>query len=145
MKMCQIHWNQMCDAIKSRGLWHLVAQSGEAAAERAMDELKGTATDKTYDPLMALNWMIINRAIEIGGLTLMGENTDGTNDGHYCPLCVMRKSFDHHNTSTGRCGDPKCRIQMKPGDRPTDEVWIEGASNAVLKYCQERELTAPPQ
>ena len=84
MKFCQTHWNQLKDAIESKGMYHLVAASGELAVDRLKEELDGTATKLTYDPLMNSHNMINLRALECCGLYLL--------TGDYCPLCEFEKS-----------------------------------------------------
>lgn len=117
MKFCQPHWDKLREGVRERGLYHLVAKDGEAATGRVMAELQGTATDKTYDPLMAAHWMIFNRALEAGGIGLMGHNPNDP-EGHYCPLCEL-----------GRALGP---------DAETN--WINGCLDSVLEFCREKGL-----
>lgn len=110
MKFCQSHWDQLGAAIEARGLSHLVAKSGADAAKRMVEELRGQATDDTYDPLMAAHWMLSGRALECGGSYLLG--------GEYCPLCEAEKG-----------GGPGTAAQ-----------WVEGCTDAVRKHCIEKGL-----
>lgn len=71
MKICAPHWEKLREAIKSRGLWPLVARNGQEAMQRTVDELEGTEDKATYDPLMNCVWMIYGKATEFGGLYLI--------------------------------------------------------------------------
>lgn len=115
MKFCQPHWDKLREAIKARGMWHLVAKSGEAAVERMKAELQhgAAASDDTWDPLMNCHWMILGRSLELGGLYLMGRD-DAGND--YCPVCEA----------------------VKHGQSETN--WIEGPAEASLSYAREHNL-----
>lgn len=128
MKFCQKHWDMLRAAIETRGLMHLVAKGGEAAMERAVDEINGVATDATYDPLMAAHWMISGRAIEIGGLYLM--------TGDHCPVCEAMAHTSHW---------PRAGETEPLGEAGVEKHWIDGPADAVLVYCQERGLAAPKQ
>ena len=97
----------------------LIARSGEAAVERARGELDGTATDATYDPLMAAHWMIVARITELGGLYLM--------TGDYCPICEAVKGHSH---------------TMTPEE--VEAHYIDGPADAVLTYCRDHGLVAAP-
>lgn len=123
MKMCQAHWDELKEAVRAKGLYHLVASSGQAAMERAIAEVKGDATLSNYDPLMAANWMICGRAIDLGGLYLLGSKENGE---PYCPLCELNEQVEKQNANT-------------TGKIPAT-VWIEGAVDEQWKYCQENGL-----
>ncbi len=115
MKFCIPHWNALRKAIESRGLSHLVAKTGEDAAKRLTAEVKGTATDRTFDPLMSAHNMIVGRAIEMGGIYLL--------TGEYCPICEA--------------------VKHKPEDVTVEVVeahWIDGPADGVLEYCREKKL-----
>jgi len=108
MKFCQPHWNELRQAIKSHGVWDLVATSGEEAMSQVVDELKGVEkTLERYDPLMAAHNMITGRAIQCGGLYLL--------TGDYCPLCELAK---HTRPEVAR-------------------DWITGASKAAADMARE--------
>jgi len=53
MKWCDEHWTGLRKSIEDAGMAHLIARGGAAAAQRLKDELAGTATEATFDPLMA--------------------------------------------------------------------------------------------
>jgi hypothetical protein len=128
MQFCQKHWDMLRTAIEARGLTHLIAKSGEAAMERAVDELQGRADDSSYDPLMAAHWMIANRAVEMGGLYFLS--------GGHCPVCEAIKHTAHW---------PREGENEPAGEAWVESHWIDGPADAVLTHCQERGLTAPPQ
>lgn len=115
MKYCQPHWDALRDAIERRGLSHLVAKSGEAAARRARAEIEGTATDRTFDPLMAAHNMVLAKVTEMGGLYLF--------TGEYCPVCEAMKGHAAHATP-----------------EETERHYTEGPADAVLQYCRENGL-----
>lgn len=122
--MCQPHWEKIRAAIKERGLDHLGASSGLEAIERLNDELAGRATPDTYDPLMNANNMIWSRALEMGGLYLMGQKEDGS---QYCPLCEV-----------------DANSPAREDGRPEAEHWIEGCTNSVLNHCRDLGLVPKP-
>jgi hypothetical protein len=115
MKMCQPHWDQLRAAIDARGMGHLGAKDSTGALERAQAEVEGTATDKTFDPLMAANFGIFNNALRAGGMYLMQQDENGN---EYCPLCELEK----HNHA------------VKAAD------WIREASDEQLRYCKTHKL-----
>lgn len=117
MKFCLPHWDELKEAIKKRGLFHLVAKDGQAAVERMKEEMAGTQGDDNYDPLMTAHWMITGKALEMAGLYLL--------HGDLCPLCELNS-----HAKKGAFPD---------GVVPSTE-WINGCCDAVLKYCQERHL-----
>lgn len=111
MKMCMPHWGELRKAIDDRGLSPLVARSGKEAAESAVRQIEGTDDKKAdFDPLMSANWAIMGRALELGGLYLMGADDKGE---EYCPLCEV----DKHG---GKASD-----------------WITGCCNAQLDHARE--------
>lgn len=117
MKFCNRHWGALRAAIDERGLMPLVARNGAEAVERAKEELGGTATDASYDPLMGAHWMIVNRALESGGLYLM--------TGEICPVC---EAIEHCNVGEGGYRDKK----------HIEEDWIEGPADAALEFVRSK-------
>lgn len=81
MSFCQKHWDDLKAGVQQRGMWALVAPSGQAAIYRIKQELEGTPTNSTYDPLMAAHWMIMNAVLQQGGLDVINR----------CPLCVVEE------------------------------------------------------
>lgn len=117
MQFCQPHWDKLRAAIAERGLSHRIAQDGRAAAGRMKAEFEGTATDRTYDPLMDAHNMIVARALELGGLYLM--------TGDYCPIC---EAVTH---------SPK---EVFPSVEDVERYWIDGPADSVKTYCVEHGL-----
>ncbi|OGU54784.1 MAG: hypothetical protein A2V66_01620 [Ignavibacteria bacterium RBG_13_36_8] len=122
MKFCLPHWDELREAIRLKGLSHLVASSGEAAMERIKAELEGTETLANYDPLMSAYWMICSQAIEVGGPYLLS--------GSYCPLCELDK---HATNPDGSVPDPSASKQ-----------WIEGCTKQVQQDCINMGLRPKP-
>lgn len=142
MKVCLLHWQQCRDAIQARGLWHLVSTSGEEATAKLEAQLEGDKRPVQRDPLMDLNFMLMSNAIEKVGLMAIGPSGEEANDGEFCPLCLPRRSFDVHNTPTGRCGDPACQLQVKPGEKPWDEMVLESAADHLLTQYRQMGLVS---
>jgi hypothetical protein len=118
MRICQLHWNILCEEVKNRGLWSLVLKSGEEAMDNMRKEVEGKP--HKFDPLMAANNAIWNFALDTGGLYMLGQNPDSTDDGHFCPLCEAKKySLDHPDM---------------------DKNWIEGCMNDITKYVNDHKL-----
>lgn len=121
MKFCKQHWSDLSEAIKTKGMWHLVPKSGEAAAEAMQKEIDKTATPKDYDPLMSCHWMIFNNALAGGGPYLMTAQPNGE---PYCPLCEVDR--------------------VKPGGEGAVQ-WIEHATEGALGFCRENNLVGGVQ
>lgn len=111
MKFCMDHWNELRGAIRDRGLESLVATSGQQAAAQTVAQLEGDKSAKTFDPLMAAHWAIVNRAMGMVGLAIMAPNDDGTDR---CPLCFL--------VSTCECG---------LGDACHFKLWIPSVADYV--------------
>ena len=109
MKFCQKHWDRLRDVIKAKGMAHLIAKNGQTAAKNIVKELEGKLGADDYDPLMACHWLIMERALECGGLYLLNDD--------YCPLCEA--------------------IKHTPVDDDTDiaDEWIDGCTDAVKEHC----------
>lgn len=78
MKLCADHWNALRDAIKARGLWPLVASSGEEANRR----MSSTNERDRFEPLIGATVTITTAVLEVGGpaaIQAMG-----------CPVCDLR-------------------------------------------------------
>lgn len=149
MRICQTHWEACRRAVDLRGLSQFVSKDGREAAEREVRSMESAIENahrdmNDWDPLMSMNWNFVGRVLgdvrrhHVLGHT--GDSQDGMppNDGHYCPLCVVRLDFDSHNTATGKCGKSGCDILVHPGDTPWDEIWVEGCADAMLRYAQEQ-------
>ena len=125
MKFCQKHWDMLRKAIEDRGLTHLIAKSGEQAAENMVSELRGE--EHPYDPLMAAHWMISSAALDQGGLYMM--------TGDHCPVCEAIKHTAEHPLADGN----------PAGEEWVEKFWIDGPANAVLAECREKGLVPRQQ
>ena len=121
MKFCQSHWDRLKDAIEARGMGGLIAKSAEAVTHRIQQEVAGTATAKTFDPLMAAHWGICTNALRAGGLYLLTMDETGK---ERCPLCELHENVGAQHVDT----------------------WITEASEESLRYCQRNGLVpvVPP-
>ena len=113
MRMCSDHWTKCKEAIQFRGLSHLVKDADTIRQVLTKQLEGGSLTNQDYDPLFDLNLMLSKAALECGGLYLLTVKEDGT---EYCPLCEAKT----HGV------DP--------------EVWIKGASDAILAHCKQEGL-----
>ena len=118
MKICSDHWNMIRSSVISHGLDHLGAKSGEQAIQDIKKELDGTTTTDDFDPNMSHHWHWTNNAISNGGLYLMGQNKDGSNDGQYCPVCELAKHYKDFVPQTE----------------------IDKVSSQMLSFCKEKGL-----
>lgn len=147
MKICEAHWATLRQGIEDRGMAHLIG-TGESAMEAIIEELEGSDVDESkFDPLLQANNYIWSRALETMGLSVMvvDETPGAPNEGHVCPLCMARKTFDRHNTPTGRCGEDGCNIVLKPGEKPWDEfVMNDQCLDPMRQYCLQQGLVAQP-
>jgi hypothetical protein len=84
MQMCRPHWQDLKAAIEVRGLSHLIAKDGKAAAEQMMRQASGDASPRDFDPLMTAHTAIASAFIRDVGLTAF--------EGEKCPLCEVEKS-----------------------------------------------------
>lgn len=144
----------MRKAVDDCGLSHLVPGTGEEAMERMVRALeshqegeKSSIVD--FDPLSVMMWNFSSRVMERIGLSIMQsrserdgmpENMDEAGFNHVCPLCVVKRDFDAHNTATGRCGNPECPIRMKTGEVAWDEQWLTSCADSMLQYAGEQGL-----
>lgn len=149
ISICKAHWKSMRKKVDDVGLTFLVAKSAEESVQNMQDEIDaiedGRVDESKFDPLMSMYWEFTARVMETIGMSVMftrGDEDDGmpknVNDDSencYCPLCIVRRDFNHHNTPTGMCGDPECDIRVQQGEIPWDEQWIEEAGNAMFKHA----------
>lgn len=133
MRFCKSHWEELQKGIKEAGLFHLVHQSGDAAADAQMRELTGQSTPEDYDPLLSAHWAIVSNSLQLLGLELMIQTEEG--DGH-CPLCFAKQRLEEHVQT---CTDPKCRADQTLTDLPH---WIDHAVNGQLQYAREQGLVS---
>jgi len=122
MNMCQRHWDALRGEIDKRGLGHLVASSGQTAAQQMKDQLtKGEATPVNFDPLMAAFLAIGSNAMQTisaagaNPLYLMTGGPEDSVEGHpgrtwpKCSLCYLNLA---HEIS---CSDTSCTLDREHG------------------------------
>lgn len=86
MKFCESHWDELREKIRERGLYGLVATSGEQAAAQMVSQVQDGASKANFDPLMGAHNAIVSNALYVAGLPLMMQNDDGSDR---CPLCYL--------------------------------------------------------
>jgi hypothetical protein len=135
MKFCRPHWDKLKQAIKSRGLFDLVAGSAEEAMQQAKDQLSGEPqTLKNFDPLMGAHWMILNNAMDMLGkqginpLFLFGPPPEDHPEWE-CLLCYLNFQAAEHDRL---CTDPKC--QRVKGEN--FDTWIDRAADSMLEVSK---------
>ena len=116
MKMCKAHWDELREAIRARGIYDMVAPTGEEAARRIAAAANGTATEKTFDPLMYAMMAIMGQGMRVAGIDIMMPKVDG---GDHCPLCYLVENC--------KCGKPECDFR----------TWIEKAADESLEAARE--------
>lgn len=84
MKFCAAHWAELRGAVEAAGLGDLIAKSTAELEARLRAHHSGNA--KAVDPLLMAHNMILNNAVRRVGISLMGNNADGT---ERCPLCFV--------------------------------------------------------
>lgn len=100
MRICLPHWQVCRDAVSEAGLDGLVSSDGGEVVERVSREFRGEEDAKDFDPLMAMNSHWWSVALEHGGLAMMGEAPDGSNEGHFCPLCELASHYKDFDPKT---------------------------------------------
>lgn len=91
MKFCQTHWEKLRQAIKDRGLWPLVATSGENAASKLTAAFEQGPSRTNFDPLMDAHNAIVANVLGLVGLALFNANEDGS---ERCPICFAQAEHD---------------------------------------------------
>ena len=124
MKFCRGHWTTLRGMVEEKGMKHLIKTNAKEAFDSMIKELKGDNNIIDYDPLMSSYWTLSARAIEVGGIYLLGVKPDGS---EYCPMCEVQKHIPVCNC--GKCKGETSAIQ-----------WMEGCTDAVLEYCKENSL-----
>ena len=127
MRICNDHWTKIRERIKALGIDHLGAQDSEQAAAEIEADIRGTAKPEDYDPLMSVNWMIVSRALDLGGLALLYANTDGTAQ---CPICEAWK----HKDDNAPQGYPPIELDV------FEHYWLDGPTDATYRECIKRGL-----
>ena len=118
MKFCDAHWAKLRAGVQARGMWHLVASSGDDMGARIDRELEdGKSSAASFDPLMAATLAIYGNAINAGGLYLMGQHDNGA---EFCPLCEL----DAHAPND------------RPNAGPLSVQWIDGCLDAQQAHAR---------
>lgn len=128
MKMCMDHWERLREAIKARGLYALVADSGEKAASNLASELEHGQTIDNFDPLMSAHNAILGNALDAGGLAILQGDT--------CPLCYLnegsRAAWEQGKRDGMKPGQPcpcgQCDAVFPP-EPDSYDVWIDRAAD----------------
>lgn len=87
MKICQNHWDRLRQAVEDRGIGHLGARDAQSAFGNMVTDLEGRSAENNCDPLMACNYMIWSKGLEVLGLELMSEKDR-------CPICEALKAYE---------------------------------------------------
>jgi len=115
MKFCQTHWDALRAAITERGLFGLVAKSGEEIVRKQIAEIESGETSKTtFDPLMGAQNTIVSRALFLVGIDILLPNEDGT---ERCPICHLQAAHD------AACEDASCTASY--------DTWIGYAADKM--------------
>lgn len=123
MQICQNHWAMLRQEVADQGLAGWIAPDGETAVEQLVNSLeRGEDTATNYDPLMACNWMLMSRSLEVFGLQVMHPDFG-------CPICWANTNVRAEDGSC-TCGHPECPNQ-EPGSTPDFETWLVGPSGCV--------------
>lgn len=126
MQMCQDHWDKLKQAIKDRGLDHLGAKNAQEIIQDAKDQIAGKETG--FDPLMACNWMIHSKALEVGGMQLLFPNEDGSLK---CSICEAIKHRHDSYSQQELAAYGEVTLEM------VEKFWIDGPADSVLERCRE--------
>ena len=118
MQFCQQHWDSMREAVRLRGMEHLVARSGEEAVADLTAQLEGTATQQNWDPLMAAHWAILTRVMRSMGLAALGD---------FCPLCEVQSSYDWAVKN----------MNPLPAEARSAQQWVDSCMDSMLEYARE--------
>lgn len=118
MKFCQPHWDSLRTAIKDRGLYALVADSGHQAVSNMVSELNDGPTIDNFDPLMSAHWAIVNNLADIEPRVLFMDD---------CPLCFANRAHAEG------CVVPDCA-----GGTTYFDEWINKAADAQIDAWKAR-------
>lgn len=117
MKFCMPHWDAIRAAIKDRGLYALVPDSGEKAMTSMASQMQDGPSIDNFDPLMGAHWAIVGNLATNHPQILV---IDG------CPLC-----YANTNHALG-CTDPTCTTRDAYYDG-----WIGKAADDQVAYWKE--------
>lgn len=87
MKMCDEHYEKLKEAVRVKGMWHLVSKSGAEAVRRI--------NSPVFDPLLDCCLRIYTNAVRSAGLYILEFDKEG---GEYCPLCELDKYGKEQNS-----------------------------------------------
>lgn len=118
MKFCHPHWEALRTAIKDRGLYALVADSGSQAASNMVSEIADGPTIDNFDPLMNAHWTIISNLSAIDPNILFMDD---------CPLCYGNRMHAQ------KCKDVTC-----PGGATYYDEWIDKAADDQVDEWKAR-------
>lgn len=110
-------------SVDRHGMSHLVAKSGKEALQNTVLELEGREAEAQFDPLMSANNMIWARGLELGGMYLMGEKSDGS---EYCPICEAIEHIEGHAESM--------TVEQM------EEYWIDGPVKSLQQLAKDKGL-----
>lgn len=84
-----MHWEQLRQAIKSRGLWDLVCdrEQDEANPPKLLELMKAIRI-KDFNPLLFAAYNLYLGAMRAGGNTMLHKNDDYSEK---CPVCEAEK------------------------------------------------------
>lgn len=141
MKFCEQHWADLRQGVVDRGMWHLVAKSGQDAAEAAVRDLEGRPEPGDWDPLMAAHWALAGRVMDaIGNSQGPMAAVSAMADPEWCPMCSIQESFEVWD---------KPEQIAKHGPRPAHARdaagWIDSCLDAMLKHARGKGLVPPTQ
>lgn len=120
MKICQEHWDKLRDAVDEAGMGHLRIKDDKEAFDHVVNQAAGK--EVKFDPLMMAHNVVSGHALKVFGLAIAHKHDRGTNDGHWCPLCVAKTEGD---------------AWQNPN---LDKEWIDGTVNGVKEYADKRGL-----
>ena len=136
MKFCPDHWQALRDAIKSRGLDALVADSGQKAASNLASELQDGSTIDNFDPLMGAHNAIVAQAMDIikeryTQNPMMVFADENEHPEWACPICALNWCHDEHNRL---CTQEGCNW---PKEFDWSDEMVNGASDHMLGEWQK--------
>lgn len=83
MILCQLHWDALQDAIKSKDLWYMVTTDPSIAIKRYQNLIKGSTRFEDFDPLIFAQQEIFLAATKFIDTSIPHDTL--------CPLCEMNK------------------------------------------------------
>lgn len=127
VSMCQNCWEELREAIKMRGLDHLVSKNGHSLADRMQRMAAGDRGNDNFDPLIQATLAIYANMVRAFGAALGSPNA---------PPCILCWMNEHANDE---CDNPDCS-----GKHDSGHDWINYAADGQLKDAQKRGLVSLP-